>query len=53
MGSYGQFNEDDEVLDPETEAVIGVYFRIMDRVQYRTVSVEEASAGHELAFMAD
>jgi len=53
MGSYGQFNEDDEVLDPETEAVIGVYFRIMDKVLFRTVTLEEANSGHELAYMAD
>lgn len=34
--SYGKFNDDE--LDNETEAVIGVYFKIMDRVKYRTVN---------------
>ena len=40
-------------MDPETESVIGVYFKIMDRVQFRTVTQEEVDAGHELAYMAD
>ena len=34
---YGNF-KDEESLDNETEAVIGVYFKIMDRVRYRSMS---------------
>ena len=33
--SYGKFNDDE--LDAETEAVIGVYFKVMERVKYRAV----------------
>ena len=34
---YGNF-KDEESIDQETEAVIGVYFKIMDRVRYRSMS---------------
>ena len=33
---YGNF-KDEEQVDHETEAVIGVYFKIMDRVRYHSV----------------
>lgn len=39
--SYGQFNEE-ESLEQDAEAVIGIYFKIMERVNYRTVTQEEA-----------
>ena len=42
FGKYGQFSEDDdEVLDPETEAIIRAYFRIMDEVIFSSSDKEE------------
>lgn len=54
---YGKFN-DDEQVDHETEAVIGVYFKIMERVRYRSVNesgdpAENVSNGIDYSYMAD
>ena len=35
MRNYGQFN-DDQTEGDETEAVVGVYFKIMEKVIYQT-----------------
>ena len=35
MRQYGHFSDDNTEGD-ETEAVVGVYFKIMDKVIYRT-----------------
>ena len=53
---YGKFNEDE--IDEDTEAVIGVYFKIMERVKYRTVTIESSGnavdkLNEEFAYMAD
>ena len=49
---YGKFNEDE--VDEDTEAVIGVYFKIMDRVKFRTVTADATdSSNAEFAYMAD
>ena len=37
---YGKFNEDED--NEDAEAVIGIYFKIMDRVKFRTVSQDNA-----------
>ena len=42
---YGKFNEDE--TDTDSEAVIGIYFKIMDRVKYHTVTLESAGAEEE------
>ena len=39
--NYGKFTEDGEELDAETEAVIGTYFRIMERIRYKSASLED------------
>ena len=38
---YGNFKDEEQQVDHETEAVIGVYFKIMDRVRYRSISGSE------------
>ena len=49
---YGKFNEDE--ADTDSEAVIGIYFKIMDRVKFHTVTLESAGAEEEqYAYMAD
>ena len=47
---YGKFNEDEE--NEDAEAVIGIYFKIMDRVKFRTVSQDNAD-DQEFAYMID
>ena len=47
---YGRFNDDEGAED--AEAVIGVYFKIMDRVKFRTVTAGDNS-NEEFAYMAD
>ena len=55
---YGNF-KDEEQVDHETEAVIGVYFKIMDRVRYRSVTSDAADKsknivnGIDYSYMAD
>ena len=54
---YGKFN-DDEQVDHETEAVIGVYFKIMDRVRFRSISEsgeqsKNVENGVDYSYMAD
>ena len=49
---YGKFNEDE--VDEDTKAVIGVYFKIMDRVKFRTVTNDASdNSNAEFAYMAD
>ena len=47
---YGRFNDDEGSED--AEAVIGIYFNIMDRVKFRTVNAGDESNA-EFAYMAD
>ena len=55
---YGNF-KDEEQVDHETEAVIGVYFKIMDRVRYRSISGSEVDQsknienGIDYSYMVD
>ena len=39
MRSYGHFSDDPTEGD-ETEAVVGVYFKIMEKVIYRTMQTD-------------
>ena len=53
---YGKFNDDE--VDEGTEAVIGHYFKIMERVKFRTVASESADnagdkSNDEFAYMAN
>ena len=56
MRNYGQFN-DDQTEGDETEAVVGVYFKIMEKVTYQTQLVAENDPEGEeaknLAYMID
>ena len=47
---YGKFNEDED--NEDAEAVIGIYFKIMDRVKFRTVS-QDNDEDQEFAYMID
>ena len=54
---YGNF-KDEEQIDHETEAVIGVYFKIMDRVKYRSIASDADKSkcivdGVDYSYMAD
>ena len=48
---YGKYEDEAET---DSEAVIGIYFKIMDRVKFHTVNLDSAGAEEEqYAYMAD